>query len=114
MTYRSLTSEYDNQVVPLLRRMCNLQDLPLYIQINERNRLFDGIQLENDVLFHLSKLQTFVFYICTFTSANHLVTSLLYDDTQRTFSNVKSRQVGCSMNLISCSMLSHFPLYFVL
>ncbi|CAF4578626.1 unnamed protein product [Rotaria sp. Silwood2] len=98
LTYKSLTNEYDNQVVPLLRQMCNLQDLTLYIQIKERNRLVDGIQLENDVLIHLSKLQTFVFYICTFTYSNHPVTPLSNDDIQRTFSNVKFGQVGCSMN----------------
>jgi hypothetical protein len=101
LTYESLTNEYDNQVVPLLRRLCNLQDLTLYIQVNERNRLVDGIQLENDILIHLSKLQTFVFYICTFTSANHPITSLSNDDIQRTFSNVKFGQVGCSMNYIN-------------
>ncbi|CAF4272419.1 unnamed protein product, partial [Rotaria magnacalcarata] len=36
--------------------MCNLEDLTLYIQIKERNRLVDGIQLENNILLHLSKL----------------------------------------------------------
>ncbi|CAF1125301.1 unnamed protein product [Rotaria sordida] len=98
LTYESLTNEYDNQVVPLLRQMCNLQDLTLYIQIKKRNRFVDGIQLENDVLIHLSKLQTFVFYICTFTYSNHPVTPLSNNDIQRTFSNVKFGQIGCSMN----------------
>ncbi|CAF4026312.1 unnamed protein product [Rotaria sordida] len=98
LTYESLTNEYDNQLVPLLRQMCNLQDLTLYIQIKKRNRFVDGIQLENDVLIHLSKLQTFVFYICTFTYSNHPVTPLSNNDIQRTFSNVKFGQIGCSMN----------------
>jgi len=80
--------------------MFNLQNLTLYIQIGERNRFVDGIQLENDILIHLSKLQTFVFYICTYTSTNHPVTSLSNDDIQRTFSNVKFGQVGYSMNYI--------------
>jgi hypothetical protein len=115
LTYESLTNEYDNQVVPLLRRMCNLQDLTLYIQINERNRFVDGIQLENDVLIPLSKLQTFVFYICTFTSANHPVTPLSNDDIQRTFSNVKFGQVGCSMNYVNESDITYhvFSLPFI-
>ncbi|CAF2049862.1 unnamed protein product [Rotaria magnacalcarata] len=78
--------------------MCNLQDLTLYIQIKERNRLVNGIQLENNVLIHLSKFQTFVFYICTFTSGNHTVTSLSNDDIQRTFSHVKFGQAGCSIS----------------
>jgi hypothetical protein len=100
LRYESLTTEYDNQVVPLLHRMCNLQDLTLYIHIDKRNRLVDGIQLENDILIHLSKLQTFVFYICTFTSANHHVT-LSHDDIQQTFSYVKFGQVGCGVNYIN-------------
>ncbi|CAF4593543.1 unnamed protein product [Rotaria socialis] len=41
LQYESLTDEYDNQVVPLLRRMRNLEDLTLYIQIHKRNRLVD-------------------------------------------------------------------------
>ncbi|CAF1508421.1 unnamed protein product [Adineta steineri] len=101
LTYEPLTNAYDNQIVPLLHRMRNLQDLTLYIRIDERNRLVDGIQLENDILIHLSKLQTFVFYICTFTSANHPVTPLSNNDIQRTFSNVKFGQIGCSMNYIN-------------
>ncbi|CAF3941901.1 unnamed protein product, partial [Rotaria sp. Silwood1] len=98
LTYESLTNEYDNQVVPLLRQMCNLQDLTLYIQIKERNRLVDGIQLENDVLIHLLKLQTFVFYICTLTYSKNPVTPLSNDDIQRTFSSVKFGQVGCTQS----------------
>ncbi|CAF1354120.1 unnamed protein product [Rotaria magnacalcarata] len=106
LTYESLTNEYDNQVAPLLHRMCNLQDLTLYIQIDKRNRLVDGIQLENDILIHLSKLETFTFYICTCTSANHPVT-LSNDDIQRTFSNVKFGQVGCSMNYVNESDITY-------
>ncbi|CAF1154908.1 unnamed protein product [Rotaria sordida] len=115
LKFESLTNEYDNQVVPLLHRMYNLQDLTLYIQIKERNRLVDGIQLENDILIHLSKLQRFVFYICTFTSVNHPVTLLSNDDIQRTFSNVKFGQIGCSMNYIDESDIRYhvFSLPFI-
>ena len=114
LTYESVTNEYDNRVVPLLHRMCNLQDLTLFVQIEERNRLVDGIQLENDILIHLSKLQTFVFYICTFTSTNHPVT-LSNDDIQRTFTNVKFGQIGCSMNYIDESDIRYhvFSLPFI-
>ncbi len=114
MKYESLTNEYDNQVVPLLHRMCNLQNLTLYIQIYKRNRFVDGTQLENDILIHLSKLQTFVFYICTFTSTNHPVI-LSNDDIQRTFSNAKFGQVGCSRNYMNESDIRYhvFSLPFI-
>ncbi|CAF0910116.1 unnamed protein product [Rotaria sordida] len=114
LKYESLTNEYDNQVIPLLRRMYNLQDLTLYIQIDERNRFVDGIQLENDILIYLSKLQTFVFYICTFTSTNHPVTSS-NDNIQRTFTNVKFGQIGCSINYINESHIRYhvFSLPFI-
>jgi hypothetical protein len=63
----------------------------------------------------LSKLQTFVFYICTFTSANHPVTPLSNNDIQRTFSNVKFGQIGCSMNYINESDIRYhvFSLPFI-
>ncbi|CAF1303127.1 unnamed protein product [Rotaria magnacalcarata] len=108
LTYEHLTDEYDNQVVPLLHRMCNLEDLTLYIQIKERNRLVDGIQLENNILLHLSKLEKFAFYICTVTSANHPSNFLSNDDIRRTFSNAKFGPIGCNMNYINeCNIRYH-------
>jgi hypothetical protein len=107
LTYKSLTNEYDNQVVPLLHRMCNLEDLTLYIDIKKRNRIVDGIQLENDIFTHLSKLKRFVFYICTGTDLP--VISLSSDDIQRTFSNLKFGQIGCGMNYID----QHYVRYHV-
>jgi hypothetical protein len=95
--------------------MSNLQDLTLYIRIDQRNRLVDGIQLENDILIHLSKLKTFVFYICTNISANHPLISLSKDDIQRTFSNVKFGQIGCIMNYMKESVIRYhvFSLPFI-
>ncbi|CAF1062559.1 unnamed protein product [Rotaria magnacalcarata] len=88
--------------------MCNLEDLTLYIQIKERNRLVDGIQLENNILLHLSKLEKFAFYICTVTSANHPSNFLSNDDIRRTFSNAKFGPIGCNMNYINeCNIRYH-------
>ncbi|UJR08853.1 hypothetical protein I4U23_013108 [Adineta vaga] len=98
LTSKSITNEYNNQIVPLLRRMLNLQDLTLYLQIKKRHRIVDGIQLENDILSHLSKLQRFVFYISTGLISEHSFTRLSNDDIQRTFTNFKFGEVGWTMN----------------
>ncbi len=110
LIFKYVTNEYDNQVAPLLYRICNLENLTLYIKINKWNRLVDGI------FIHLSKLERFIFYICTVIHANHIVTPLSNDDIQRTFSNIKFGEVGCIVSIISKiaildTMFSRFHFY---
>ena len=57
---------YDEQVVPLLRRMSNLEELSLLLSFIRFNSTFiDGKQLYNDFLMYMTKLQTFSFSIHT-------------------------------------------------
>jgi len=86
---------YDNQVVPLLRRMRNLEKLTLYIRMSHQVTYIDGIQLENDILIYLEQLHTFVFYISTEIDAEHGVPAVSNDEIQRTFTNIRYGQVGC-------------------
>ena len=80
--------------------MSNLQHLTLYIEIDDRSMPVDGTQLQNDVLSHLSKLQTFVFYISTSFLIDHAAIPLSNDDIQRTFTDVKFGPIGCGKNYV--------------
>jgi hypothetical protein len=86
---------YDTQVIPLLRRMCNLEELTLYLCIYNRESYVDGIQLQNDILIYLQQLRIFVFYISTKIDKEHSFLDVSNDDIQRTFTNVKYGQVDC-------------------
>ncbi len=95
-----LTYEYDTQVVPLVGRMYNLEELTLYLSIYNRAKFVDGTQLENDILIHLQQLHTFFFYICTHTHTVHPVLRLSNDYIQRNFTNVRYGQVGCFIDYL--------------
>jgi len=92
---RYLRYIYDSEIVPLIRRMCNLEKLTLYLCMRNRNKYVDGIQLQNDILIYLEQLRTFVFYISSEISSEHHVSTLLSDDIKRTFTDVKYGEVAC-------------------
>jgi hypothetical protein len=87
------TNGYDSQVVPLLRRMIYLEQLTLHLYVINRSTFIDGMNLNNEILYYMSKLQTFNFNIITYTNVNTHVNNQLYEDIRCTFLNRKSHQV---------------------
>ncbi|CAF1534006.1 unnamed protein product [Rotaria magnacalcarata] len=77
--------QYDSKIVPLLRRMFNLEELTLNIKIENRTRFIDGIHLKNEVFVRMPRLYKFTFHISTETKLDHLVHVLSSDDIQKTF-----------------------------
>ena len=70
MKYFSLTAlsrvqNYDDIVVPLLRRMINLEELKLYLSVNRSSNYIDGIQLYDQFLIYMTQLKNFTFNIKT-------------------------------------------------
>ncbi|CAF4212839.1 unnamed protein product [Rotaria sp. Silwood2] len=61
----STTIEYDNQIVPLLRQMSQLEKLTLSLIVRNRTSFIDGTHLVNDILSKMSYLHTFIFNIIT-------------------------------------------------
>ncbi|CAM4868756.1 unnamed protein product [Rotaria socialis] len=58
------TCSYESSIVPLLRRMSNLEELSLQISVRRlRSTYIDGYQLFNDFLKYLTKLNKFNFNI---------------------------------------------------
>jgi hypothetical protein len=93
---------YDDRVVPLLRRMSQLEKLTLYLRIRNRDTYIDGSHLNNDILIHMAQRHSFTFYISTDNSiGNNMDVFLPYvsnDDVQRTFTDIGYHQTTCVVN----------------
>ncbi|CAF5014618.1 unnamed protein product, partial [Rotaria sp. Silwood1] len=88
LTCRCFTDEYDTQILPLLRRMSNLEELALSIINQNRTTFVDGTQINNEILVHMPRLYKFDFNINTGTALHHLVHYLSSDDIQQSFINI--------------------------
>ncbi|CAF0902392.1 unnamed protein product [Adineta steineri] len=89
-----VTMDYDDLVVPLLRRMTHLEKLTLYLRILHRNAFVDGTHLQNEILDYMPQLHTFKFYISTqediYSSFPHKSNS----DIERKFTNIRYGQMA--------------------
>ncbi|CAF4314197.1 unnamed protein product [Rotaria sp. Silwood2] len=66
LTSRWYTCCYDNRIVPLLRRMLNLEELTLFLSvIRNESTYINGTQLYNDFLMYMPQLSKFNFSIHT-------------------------------------------------
>ncbi|CAF2837110.1 unnamed protein product [Rotaria sp. Silwood2] len=105
LTCRCSNDEYDTHVVPLLRRMFNLEELSLNIINEKRSSFVDGTQINEKILIHMPRLSKFTFYISTKTKLKHMVHHLSNDDIQQTFVNIGYEQVCCFLNRITNSVV---------
>jgi hypothetical protein len=92
------TEEYDNLIIPLLRRMSHLEELNLYIRIFDRSTLITGAHLDNEILIHMPRLHTFTFYITCENAIADSVIPISNEDIERTFTNLEHRQVACMID----------------
>ncbi|CAF2122620.1 unnamed protein product [Rotaria magnacalcarata] len=66
LTSMMFTSHYDDQIIPLLRRMINLKELKLFLAVLKNHSTYiDGIQLHDEILIHMPQLNKFTFSINT-------------------------------------------------
>ncbi|CAF4030148.1 unnamed protein product, partial [Rotaria sp. Silwood1] len=94
-----LTDHYDTEILPLFRRMSNLEELTLYIIVKDRTTFIDGTHIYNEILVHMPQLHIFNFYISTYSKMDRLVRHPSKDDIQRTLNNnIKYQQVDCILN----------------
>ncbi|CAF3425187.1 unnamed protein product [Rotaria socialis] len=104
---RCSTNQYDTHVLPLLRRMSNLEELSLNIINEKRTSCVDDTQINENILVHMPRLNKFTFYISTGTKLNHIVHHLSNHDIQRTFTNIGYQQICCFLNRISNGVICH-------
>jgi hypothetical protein len=87
---------YDNLVIPLLRRMINLEVLILFLSTSRVDSTYiDGIQLYDDILVYMPRLNKFTFSIDTdVLCKNTKITLPSNEDIQRSFNGKRYQQVG--------------------
>ncbi|CAF1127106.1 unnamed protein product [Adineta steineri] len=85
MSYRR-TACYDNLIIPLLRRMINLEELLLFLSIITEENYIDGIQLYDSILIYMPQLNKFSFSIDTCIAVHNIEFALSSnEDIQRSF-----------------------------
>ncbi|CAF1515009.1 unnamed protein product [Rotaria sordida] len=94
--FNCFIDSYDNKILPLLRRMLNLEELTLYFTVANRTTFIDGTSIYNEILVYMPRLNKFNFGICTdIIIINNLIHRLSKDDIQQTFTNIIFQQVEC-------------------
>ncbi|CAF1352189.1 unnamed protein product [Adineta steineri] len=89
------TYEYDKAIVPLLRRMINLEELKLYLLVRRFDSTYiDGYQLYDQFLIYMTQLKKFTFYMKTEVSFETVRFELpTNEDIQRSFIGRRYPQV---------------------
>jgi len=103
------TSEYDNQILPLLRQMSQLEKLTLSLQVHLRISFIDGTHLDNDIISKMPYLHTFIFDIVTeyvIINEKLLPTS---DDVRRALIQ-RGYNVGCYIDYV-CNRTGRCHIY---
>ncbi|CAF1185219.1 unnamed protein product [Adineta steineri] len=99
------TDKHDTQVFPFIRRMINLEELKLYLLIDVYDANYiDGIQLYNELLCHMNKLNQFTFNIQTRTYRCYTdINFSSNEDIQRSFIGKDIyKQIDSYINTKSC------------
>jgi hypothetical protein len=96
------TSSYDNEIIPLLRRMINLEELSLLLSVLKDNSTYiDGIQLHNQILSYMPRLNKFTFSISTgVANSKRRIDLPSNEDIQRSFAGKAYDQVGSYVHII--------------
>lgn len=77
LTIDGLIFEYDDLIVPLLRRMINLEELKLYLSVARHNSSYiDSNQLYDQFLIYMTQLKKFTFYIKSQIYNDHVTLKL--------------------------------------
>jgi hypothetical protein len=101
LTSKELTPEFERGIVPLLRRMINLEKLSLFLSILTINGTYiDGIQLHDRILIYMTQLNKFTFCIHTVVTNGYTQIDLpSNEDIQRSFMGKGYGQVGSTLRI---------------
>jgi hypothetical protein len=90
------TLKYDDEIIPLLHRMINLEELTLFLSVLRIDSTFiDGIQLYDQILIYMPQLNKFTFNINTAVpNMNARIDLSSHEDIQRSFIGKGYGQVG--------------------
>ncbi|CAF2344402.1 unnamed protein product [Rotaria sp. Silwood2] len=85
-------------VIPLLHRMPNLEELRSYFKCSREKSFIDGNDLKANIINHLPRLKTFAFNICSFIDHYNQIDILTNEDIQNTFRGFPNNQIISCVN----------------
>lgn len=80
--------------------MINLENLLLHLCVADQNRIVDGTLVQNDILVHMPRLQSFTFYVGTDADPRALSPKLSHEDIHKTWINIGRQNVASIMNYV--------------
>ncbi|CAF4135515.1 unnamed protein product [Rotaria sordida] len=110
---RSMTSEYNELLVPLFCRMINLEEFKLYLYVGRFDSTYiDGIQLYDQFLIYMTQLKKFTFNINTVVDNMNVKVKLpSNEDIQRSFIGRGYQKVASYVNIDSSLWDSECHIY---
>ncbi|CAF4254441.1 unnamed protein product, partial [Rotaria sordida] len=90
LIHKSSVLVYETLLIPLLRRMSNLEELGLYIA-NPIGPIIDGINLKENIFNYMPKLKKFEFDIHSYIRLNNQFNLPSNEDIQNTFKKCKKQ-----------------------
>jgi hypothetical protein len=105
--------QYDNQIISLLQRMINLEELALSLLVIRVDSTYvDGIQLYDDILIYMPRLNKFTFSINTGVDMESIKIHLASnEDIQNSFIGRGYGQVGSNVFYQPMENIGHCHVY---
>ncbi|CAF3909554.1 unnamed protein product [Adineta steineri] len=110
---RHFSGDSDELILPLLRRMSNLERLTLYLSLDRYTSFIDGNHLQQDIINQLPRLNKFLFNIYSFINITDLLYQPTNEDIQSTFKNFKDCKISSAVDYFPkegnslCHIYSH-------
>ncbi|CAF5030281.1 unnamed protein product, partial [Rotaria sp. Silwood1] len=103
LTSFSLTCDTDMSfywelIVPLIHRMLNLEELTLYIELSSFKIFIDGNNLKENIIYHLSRLNKFVFNILSIMHLYMKPYLPTNEEIEHTFANFTTNKIISSVD----------------
>jgi hypothetical protein len=107
------TGQFEREVVPLVRRMRNLQELTLFLSIFKIDGThIDGIELHNEILIYMPQLNKLAFSIHTGIISDDIEMNLpTNEDIERSFIGKGFGQVGSSLHIRRTNNVARLHVY---
>ncbi len=93
-------TSFDQTIVPVLRRMFNLEELHLNIVVECDKKFLDGDTLKNDIIIYMPRLYKFTYNICSIINHSYQTNFLLNEQIEKTFEDFFNNQ--------TCISIDHF------
>ncbi|CAF1513899.1 unnamed protein product [Rotaria magnacalcarata] len=86
-------NNFDESIVPLLRRMLNLEELDLNIIVKSNEKFIDGDTLKKDIIIYMPRLYKFTFNICSTIDHRNQTNFQLNKHIEKTFKYFSNNQI---------------------